>query len=275
MPNSLVNTIWDVPNQGFSGSGFGGAPSGGAASTATGNGAFPKVPAPTTMPPNPYQQVLGLYPSLFNDINQGAKGNIDLESLARTAASKGIGSGMPGSGFQAATGLSLTYDAEQKQRQQNFQNQMSMAGMLGQMQTPQNTAIGLDEYNKQLAAAADPEKAYRQQLADYMMMRNNPAGGSGYGGLPGSYRPSGKDLFDQIQGSIPQRDMSWFYQSPSGGTGAMASGTSSSNDGSMGGEWDQDLGTFTDMFGFPIAGATTMSNDASYMEPDWFYNTIG
>ena len=204
------------------------------------------------MPPNPYQQVLGLYPSLFNDINQGAKGNIDLESLARTAAAKGIGSGMPGSGFQAATGLSLTYDAEQKQRQQNFQNQMSMAGMLGQMQTPQNTAIGLDEYNKQLAAAADPEKAYRQQLADYMMMRNNPAGGSGYGGLPGSYRPSGKDLFDQIQGSIPQRDMSWFYQSPSGGTGTSATtGTPGSSSG--GSSWNTDTG----------------------MDPGWFYDTIG
>ena len=198
-----------------------------------GTGAFGLVPGATEMPDNIYQQLQGAYSpfmaqlgSAGQNITDELAGNVDMPSIARKAAAFGIGSGMPGSGFQAATGLNMTIQAQQAMKRQGLQDYMGLSGMLGGMQTPQSTAIGLSENNANLGAAPNPQAVYQKMLDDYMKFRNqNPAGGTG------TYNPppivSGAAGGSRTGGT-----------SPSGGTGTGSTGTGSSD-----GRWFYGTGT--------------------------------
>jgi hypothetical protein len=152
-----------------------------------GTGAFGQVPGATGMPPNTYQQLQGAYAPFMQQLGSAGQnitselaGNVDMPSISRNAAAFGIGSGMPGSGFQAARGLNMTIQAQQAMKRQGLQDYMGLSGMLGSMQTPQNTAIGLSESNANLGAAPNPQAVYQKMMDDYMRQRNqNPAGGTG------------------------------------------------------------------------------------------------
>lgn len=229
MADSLVHTIWDAPVQNAGATGAAGGTAGAFnlnPQPQAGQGAFGAVPGAIGMPQNPYMQLQGAYQPFMQqmgvagaNISNELAGNVDLDSLARQAAAHGIGSGMPGSGFQAATGLNMTQQATQAMQRQGLQDYMGLSGMLGSMMTPQSLAYQIAERNATMGAAPTPQAAYQRQLNDYLAMRNNAPGGSGYG-QPVNY-----------QAMIPQseRDMSWFYNTPSGGTGSYASPVSNGN----------------------------------------------
>lgn len=182
-----------------------------------GQGAYGKVPGDVAVPPSLWQQTESAVPGLGGLTTQASqnilnelKGQLSPETIQMIqdhAASFGVGTGMPGSGFAINTGLrSLGLTAEQLQ-QQGLQNYLSTIQGVGGLQQNPALMAQIATQNAVWNAAPDPQAA--AQALENQYLRNLQ---SSYN-LAQRYIPGGSTAG---RGAIPLGPA----PGPAGGTGA-------------------------------------------------------
>lgn len=157
-----------------------------------GSKAYGSIPGQTNLP-NPSADLGKVFPNLSQantsvskDILNQLNGELSPDTISNikdNAASFGVASGLPGSQFSSYRGLRNLGISTQDLQNQGIQNYNATVPTISRTQTVSpETQIALDQNNKVLASAPDPEAAAaeQQRLFDqYLDRLTNPAGGTG------------------------------------------------------------------------------------------------
>jgi hypothetical protein len=157
-----------------------------------GSGAYGSVPGVIGIPDNIYQQVNSavagaakLAPDAAGVIGSEINGQVTPQTqdfLQNKAASMGVASGMPGSGFQTNNFLeSLGLDSQALQSK-GVSDYLSFLGGVGATQTDPNLAVGVATQNAVDAAAPNPTAAAmtnKNFFDQYLASLKTPSSGSG------------------------------------------------------------------------------------------------
>lgn len=162
--------------------------------TTNGGNAFGSRPGQIRMP-NPFSDLSAIYPNLSgtnaqlsSDIGAQLRGELSPDTIAalhQNAAQFGVGSGMPGSGFQANYGLRSLGLATEDQINKGIGNYNSTLPTISNTQTVRpETQADISATNAINASAPDPAAAasYAKSLFDEYLARISGGAGSGGGG---------------------------------------------------------------------------------------------